>query len=151
MSEVVPGRKIHITVRGMTTSARRQKKLGGLGQWWGVIATRSLIAAWVNQAAGPAMMITLSAIVLLWCFFQAPVTCKADVRGRRDGCRNNASGLLLGCHIRQHRWQKLRMLVMRRRIGDFCRGLFSDGKATVVTLAGIGSFISGLAAVIQVL
>ncbi|WP_244418962.1 hypothetical protein [Streptomyces hygroscopicus] len=70
------------------------------------------------------------------------------MRGREDGCRNNASGLLLGCHIRQHRWQKLKMLVARRQIRAFCSGLFSDGKATIVTLAGIGSFVSGLVALV---
>lgn len=40
------------------------------------------------------------------------------------------------------------MLILRRRLRDFCSGLFSDGKATVVTLAGIGSFLSGLVALI---
>ncbi|WP_225841412.1 hypothetical protein [Streptomyces albus] len=132
----------------MATSGARNKKLGGLGQWWGVLAGVLLIAAWVNKAAGPAVVISLSAVVFLWCFFQAPVTCKADVRGRTDGCRNNASGLLLGCHIRQHRLQKLKMLIVRRQVRAFCTGLFSDGKATIVTLAGLGSFASGLAAVI---
>ncbi|KOG83875.1 hypothetical protein ADK47_01835 [Streptomyces rimosus subsp. rimosus] len=107
-----------------------------------------MVAAWVNSAAGPALVITLSALVVLWSFFQAPVTCNAPVRGRADGCRNNASGLLLGCHIRQHRWQKLKMLIVRRQVRAFCAGLFSDGKATVVTLAGAGSFISGLVALV---
>jgi hypothetical protein len=132
----------------MATSGARKATFGGLGKWWGVLAGFLLIAAWINQAAGPPVVIGLSAIVLLWCFFQAPVTCKAEVRGRADGCRNNAAGLLLGCHIRQHRWQKLKMLIVRRQIRAFCRGLFSDGKAVVVTLAGLGSFASGLAAMI---
>ncbi|MFR9758194.1 hypothetical protein [Streptomyces sp. TR06-5] len=135
----------------MATSTARKKQVGGLGQWWGVLAALLLIAAWINEAAGPVVVIGLSSVVLLWCFFQAPVTCKAEVRGRPDGCRNNASGLLLGCHIRQHRWQKLKMLVVRRRVRAFCRGLFSDGKATVVTLAGIGSLASGVGGMIQAL
>ena len=124
--------------------------MGGLGEWWGVLAGALLIAAWINRTAGPAVVITLSGIVLLWCLFQAPVPCGAEVRakGGRDGCRNNARGLLLGCHITQHRLQKLRMLLFRRQIRTFCSGLFSDGKATVVTLAGLGSFISGLAALV---
>ncbi|KUJ42094.1 hypothetical protein ADK46_04840 [Streptomyces rimosus subsp. rimosus] len=54
----------------------------------------------------------------------------------------------MGCHIRQHRWQKLKMLIVRRQVRAFCAGLFSDGKATVVTLAGAGSFISGLVALV---
>ncbi|MFF5027593.1 hypothetical protein ACFY2J_25765 [Streptomyces collinus] len=132
----------------MATSGARSSRFGGLGQWWGVLAGALLIAAWINRAAGPAVIATLSAAVFLWSFFQAPVTCGAPVRGRNDGCRNNATGLLMGCHIRQHRWQKLRMLILRRQVRDFCSGLFSDGKATLVTLAAIGSFLSGLVALI---
>ncbi|MEU2601690.1 hypothetical protein [Streptomyces hirsutus] len=113
-----------------------------------MIAAALLIAAWINRAAGPVTVASLSALVLVWCFFQAPVTCAAPVRGRADGCRNNATGLLMGCHIRQHRWQKLKMLILRRQVREFCSGLFSDGKATLVTLAAIGSFLSGLVAFI---
>ncbi|MFJ7626206.1 hypothetical protein ACIQZN_06920 [Streptomyces sp. NPDC097595] len=134
----------------MATSGARAKgsRLGGLGQWWGVIAAALLIAAWMNRAAGPVTVAVLSALVVLWCFFQAPVTCAAPVRGREDGCRNNATGLLMGCHIRQHRWQKLKMLIFRRQVRAFCSGLFSDGKAALVTLAAIGSFLSGLIALV---
>ncbi len=137
-------------MNGMATSGARTRssRLGGLGQWWGVIAAALLIAAWINKAAGPAIVAILSALVVVWCFFQAPVTCGAPVRGREDGCRNNATGLLMGCHIRQHRWQKLKMLILRRQVREFCSGLFSDGKATLVTLAAIGSFLSGLVAFI---
>ncbi|MEU6352866.1 hypothetical protein ABZ896_26665 [Streptomyces sp. NPDC047072] len=127
----------------MATSGARSSRFGGLGQWWGVLAGALLIAA-----AGPVVIITLSALVLLWSFFQAPVTCGAPVRGRTDGCRNNATGILMGCHIHQHRWQKLKMLILRRRVREFCSGLFSDGKATLVTLAALGSFLSGLVALI---
>ncbi|GHH77517.1 hypothetical protein GCM10018793_25780 [Streptomyces sulfonofaciens] len=134
----------------MATSRTKSKALGGLGQWWGVLAGALLIAAWINRAAGPAVVVALSAALLIWCLFQAPVTCGAEVRvrGGLDGCRNNARGLLLGCHIRQHRFQKLRMLILRRQVRAFCSGLFSDGKATIVTLAGIGSFVSALVALV---
>jgi hypothetical protein len=131
------------------TGARaRRSRLGGLGEWWGVIAAALLVAAWINRVAGPAVIVSLSALTLGWCFFQAPTTCGAPVRGRADGCRNNATGLLMGCHFRQHRWQKLRMLIVRRNVRTFCSGLFADGKATLVTLAAIGSFLSGLVAFI---
>lgn len=61
----------------MATSGAKSGLLGGLGQWWGVLAGALLIAAWINGAAGPAVIIALSAVVLLWSFFQAPVTCGA--------------------------------------------------------------------------
>lgn len=112
----------------MAISGAGSNRLGGLGQWWGVIAAALLIAAWINRAAGPVVVATLSALVLVWCFFQAPVTCRAPARGREDGCRNNATGLLLGCHIRQHRWQKLKMLILRRQVRAFHSGLFSVGR-----------------------
>ena len=132
----------------MATSGTRNSRLGGLRQWWGVLAGALLIAASINGAAGPAVVVVLSAAVLLWSFFQAPVTCGAPVRGRDDGCRNNATGLLMGCHIRQHRWEKLKLLIVRRRVREFCAGLFSNGKETLVTLAAVGSFVSGLVALI---
>ncbi|WP_043486930.1 MULTISPECIES: hypothetical protein [Streptomyces] len=107
-----------------------------------------LIAAWINSAAGPAVVIALSLATLVWCAFQAPVTCGAPVRDHDDGCRENAYGLLMGCHRRQHRWQKLKMVIWRRQMREFCSGLFTDAQKTIVTLAGIGSLLSGLVAFI---
>lgn len=54
----------------------------------------------------------------------------------------------MGCHIRQHRWQKLKMLILRRQLRAFFAGLFSDGKAALATLAAIGSFLSGIVALV---
>ncbi|MFJ2113637.1 hypothetical protein ACIOEX_17415 [Streptomyces sp. NPDC087850] len=136
------------TMAASGARSARGRQLGGLGQWWGVLALALLIAAWMNRVAGPAVVITLSVAAFVWCLFQAPVTCGAPKREGSDGCRNNAKGLLLGCHIRQHRWQKLKMLIVRRQVRAFCSGLFSDGKAIIVTLAGLGSFVSGLVALI---
>lgn len=121
--------------------------LGGLGRWWGVLTFALLIAAWVNSVAGPAIVLMLSVATLLWSAFHAPVACKAPVRGRDDGCRNNAYGLMLGCpQVRQHTYANLKLLFMRRQVREFCRGLFTDATHTIVALAGIGSFLSGLVA-----
>ncbi|MGH3313330.1 MAG: hypothetical protein ACRDP3_22545 [Streptomyces sp.] len=122
-------------------------KLGGLGRWWGVLTFALLIAAWVNSVAGPAIVLTLSVATLVWCALQAPVSCKAPIPGRDEGCRNNAKGLLLGCRqVRWHTYDNLRLLIYRRQMRKFCSGFFSDTPHTVVTLAGIGSFLSGLVA-----
>ncbi|MCK1814489.1 hypothetical protein MTQ13_09410 [Streptomyces sp. XM4011] len=101
-----------------TLWAWRNLGLTSSGAWvagGGLLTGALLIAAWINEAAGPAVVITLSVATAVWCFFQAPVTCGAPVRNHDDGCHNNAYGLLLGCHVRQHRWQKLKMLILRRR------------------------------------
>jgi len=132
----------------MTRSKNRP--LGGLAKWWGALAGALLIAAWINRTAGPAVVIILSCAVAVWCLLQAPVTCGAPirVRGGIDTCRNNASGLLLGCHIRQHRFQKLKMLIVRRQVREFCTGLFSDAKSALVTLVAISTIISALVALV---
>ncbi|MFF3987813.1 hypothetical protein ACFY0B_24835 [Streptomyces sp. NPDC001797] len=98
--------------------------MGDTGVPCPVGVVKALIAALINRIAGPVVVATLSGLVLIWCFFQAPVTCGTPVRGREDGCRNNATGLHMGCHIRHHRWQKLKMLILRRQVREFCSGLF---------------------------
>jgi len=91
----------------------------------------------------------LSLAIALWAAFQAPATCGAPIRaGSTTGCRNNAHGLLLGCWIRQHRWQKLKMLILRRQLREFCAGLFSDAKSSLVTLVAVSSIVSALVALI---
>ena len=49
----------------------------------------------------------LSMLALVYFLFQAPLPCGADTRNG-EHCRNNSHGLLLGCWIRQHKWQKAR-------------------------------------------
>ncbi|MEU1805538.1 hypothetical protein [Streptomyces sp. NPDC019937] len=127
---------------------RKKSRFGGLERWWGALTAALLIAAWINSAAGPAVVITLSLATLAWCAFQAPVTCGAPVLNHDGGCRENAYGLLMGCYRHHHRWQKLKMVIWRRQMKEFCSELFSDGQKTIVTLAGIGSLLSGLVAFI---
>ncbi|NKI40427.1 hypothetical protein [Streptomyces physcomitrii] len=125
----------------------KKAMFGGLRRWWGILTFLLLIAAWKDSTVGPAVVLALSVVTLLWCAFQAPVACGAPVRGRSDGCRNNAYGLMLGCRqVRQHTFANLRLLFVRRQVREFCKDLFSDGVHVVVTLAGIGSFLSGLVA-----
>lgn len=40
------------------------------------------------------------------------------------------------------------MIFLRRQLREFCSGLFSDGKATIVTLSGMASVVSALVALI---
>ncbi|GES31152.1 hypothetical protein San01_36390 [Streptomyces angustmyceticus] len=68
------------------------------------------------------------------------MACNTLIRGREDGCRNNATGLLLSRHIRQHRWQKLNMLILRRQVRPFCSGLFTDDKVALGAPAVTGGF-----------
>jgi hypothetical protein len=51
----------------------------------------------------------LVGLLIFFVLFQAPVYCGAINRSRGadvEFCRNNSTGRLLGCHLRQHKWAK---------------------------------------------
>lgn len=68
----------------------------------------------------------------------------------RDGkmCRNNSTGLLLRYHLREHKWQKLRMTFVPRTWHDLNRGLWASPREGVNTVSGLASAVVALAAVI---
>lgn len=87
-------------------------RMGGLGSYWGYLLLPLAITGWATgslswQASAP--LLVLSA---LYFAFVAPSRCGAPVT-HRSTCCNWGNGLLLGCHIRQHRW--LTFTAMRRR------------------------------------
>ena len=52
--------------------------------------------------------VVMTLLVIVWALFSAPTWCGAVNRqrgGEVEYCRNNSSGLLLGCWIRQHKFQ----------------------------------------------
>jgi hypothetical protein len=113
--------------------------------YWGWVVLIVLAYLW-SRSAGPAPLIVLSAIVTLYFAFQAPIWCGAATRGRQM-CRNNAYGVLMGCHLRQHRWQKLRMTVTPSSWRDLTAELWSDPKtalSSVGLILGIVSTLAGL-------
>lgn len=68
---------------------------------------------------------------------------------RRSGARNNSRGVLMGCHLRQHKWQKLKMIVIRERWRQLTRELFPNATMALATLGGIVAVTSGVAATLQ--
>ena len=52
--------------------------------------------------------VVMTLLVIVWALFSAPTWCGAVNRqrgGEVEYCRNNSFGLLLGCWIRQHKFQ----------------------------------------------
>jgi hypothetical protein len=99
---------------------------------------------------GPGVIAILSSFVVLYTLFQAPMWCCAPTR-QNEPCRNNAYGILLGCHLRQHKWQKLRMAVRTSSWGTLTsRVLSSVGgvAASLSALAGVASALVALAALL---
>jgi len=87
--------------------------------------------------------VVISAAVTFYFLFQAPVWCGAVTR---DGtlCRRNSSGLLMGCSLRQHKWQRARIAVVPHAWRRLNRGLWMNpatGLATIATVVGITSTV----------
>jgi hypothetical protein len=59
----------------------------------------------------PTITAVLVLTAALYIGFRTPTWCGAMTR-RNQVCRNNAHGVLMGCHLREHRWQKLRMAII---------------------------------------
>jgi hypothetical protein len=130
--------------------------MGLLRRYWGFLALVAALAGWAGLILGKVattivgLILVLSVAALGYFLFQAPLWCGAMTR---EGtlCRNNSSGLLIGCHLREHKWQKLKMAFVPKAWRQLNRGLWVTPREGVTTLAGLGSVVSALAAVVAIL
>ncbi|MFD4630043.1 hypothetical protein ACFVYR_16350 [Streptomyces sp. NPDC058284] len=118
----------------------------GIWTYWGYVAAAALVLAWGSGAA-TAVIVVLSLAVVAYATFQLPVWCGA-VNRNGSYCRRNASGILMGCNLRQHRWQKMKMVVLRSKAGDFSRAVFPSAKEKFGAFIAVGGLASAVAAVI---
>ena len=95
----------------------------GITRYWGFLLFAILIMAWWSSAVGPPVLLALSLVSTFYFLFRAPVWCGA-VNRDETLCRKNASGLLMGCSYRQHKWQKLKGTVARHGWRQLNRGLW---------------------------
>ena len=119
-----------------------------LARWWGFALVVALLAALPTRAVPATLLFALSGLGLVWALFLAPVWCGAVTR-KNEFCRNNSWGLLLGCHLREHRWQKFRMIFVTRRWQQLNRGLWSSPAAVLATISGLITMILFIAAIVQ--
>jgi hypothetical protein len=87
----------------------------------------------------------MSTIVTLYFLFMAPLWCGATTRNSTL-CRNNSSGLLMGCHLREHKWQKIKFLFVPRLWDRLNRGLWISPREGLTTISVMVSILSGLVA-----
>jgi hypothetical protein len=92
-----------------------------LKRYWGFLSLITALLCWTALVAGKVTASVAGAILVLslaavgYFGFQAPLLwCGAQIRNG-GFCRNNCSGLLMGCHLRQHKWQKLRTVLRPRK------------------------------------
>lgn len=75
--------------------------------YWGYLALVLAVMGFFLHALGPVVVLLLSLAALGYFLLEAPVWCGAETR-KGEHCRKNSRGLLRGCAIRQHKWQRLR-------------------------------------------
>jgi hypothetical protein len=119
-----------------------------LSRWLGLAFVVALLAALPTRAIPATMLFALSGLGLVWALFFAPVWCGAITR-KGQFCRNNSWGLLLGCHLREHRWQKFKLIFVSHRWKQLNRGLWSSPAAVLATVSGLITLITFVAAIVQ--
>lgn len=115
--------------------------------YWGYMVAAALVVAWSQQWA-LSVIVALSVGVSAYAAFQVPVWCGAVNRDGQTYCRNNAYGVLMGCSKRQHRWQKIKMIVLRTKVGNVSRSVFPTAKEKFNGALAVGGLLSAVAAVI---
>ncbi|WP_194894623.1 hypothetical protein [Catenulispora pinisilvae] len=89
-------------------------------------------------------------MVVSYSFFRAPAWCGAPIRKKDAYCHNNAHGLLMGCHLRQHKWEKLKMAIAPKRWRELAGRCLASTQQKLAALAGVASSISTILALIAV-
>jgi hypothetical protein len=100
--------------------------------------------------AGPAALGIGSLLATAYFLFQAPVPCCAENRNRTF-CRNNAHGIIGGCHLKQHRWQNLKMLVHRQSWARLFSGLFRRVSGNAAAVGALASWTSATVAAVALI
>ena len=113
-------------------------------KYWGYLLLAGAVVLFFARDVGPLAVTGAFALSAFWMLLAAPTWCGAKNRGE-GYCRNNTSGLLGGCKIRQHRWQRFRSLVGLDRFGNVCRGWFTGTSQQVATCSLIVSTIGVVA------
>jgi len=110
-----------------------------LTRYWGYLALVIAVFGFFAHSLGFAAILVLSLAALGYFLVQAPVWCCAVTR-TGEMCRDNSRGLLLGCHRRQHRWQRLKQTFTPT--GG--RAVLVAGKSASGFLALLGGVVAGV-------
>jgi hypothetical protein len=110
-----------------------------LTRYWGYLALAIAVLGYFLHGLALAVILALALAALGYFLLQAPVWCGAEIR-TGEPCRNNSHGLLLGCSIRQHKWQRVRQTFTPA--GG--RAVLRAGKSAGGLLALVGGIVAGV-------
>ncbi len=112
-----------------------------LRRYWGYLALAVAILGLATHVFWYTVIIILSVLALVYFLAQAPLWCGAEIRGG-GRCRNNSRGIILGCYLREHKWQRLRDIFVSRRWRKTIHDLMSSPKEILATIGGLTSIVS---------
>ena len=121
-----------------------------LFRYLGFLALIIALGGWVTHRIIPSMILVLSVAAVGYFLFQARLLYGSPTRDETL-CRNNSSGLVIGCHLRQHKWQKLKMIVVPNKWPGLSRGLWVSLREAVTTLGALTGAVSAIANAVAIL
>ncbi|GLU46526.1 hypothetical protein [Nocardiopsis ansamitocini] len=126
----------------------KKRKKSALWRYWGYLPFTGALLGWLNPEIGPAVVMGLAAVSTVYFLFQAPTPCGAPNRKAGQSCRNNASGLLLGCYLQDHKWRRAGMLAHRHRWAELAASFGGGWRTALPVLAETATVVSGISAAI---
>jgi len=110
-----------------------------LTRYWGYLAIVLAVGGYFLHDLGAAVILALSLAALGYFLFQAPMWCGAETR-KGEWCRNNSHGLVRGCSIRQHKWQRVKQTFTPAG----ARAVLATSKSVSGALGAIGGVVAGV-------
>ncbi|MER7439997.1 hypothetical protein [Micromonospora avicenniae] len=123
-----------------------------LWRYWGYGVLAVLLLSLAGSGFGPGIYAVLVGLLILFVLIQAPVYCGAINRKRGGGvkfCRNNSSGLVLGCHLRQHKWQKFGRDRWSLGWREKTKGIWTGASAKLANVSGLVGTVTGIIGVFK--
>lgn len=118
-------------------------------RYWGLVLIAIMVLL-LDQHWGVLPYLIMTLLVVFWTLFAAPSWCGAVNRPRGKAieyCRNNASGLLLGCRINQHKFQRFKRAWWSTSWRDRSQGLWAGAPAKLATVSGVVGILTGMAGI----
>ena len=124
------------------------KKKSKFVRYFGYLLLAAAVLMLFGFDVGPVTLSVIFVICFVWLLIAAPTSCGAAIRTGQN-CRNNSYGLLGGCSIRQHKWQRFRALTRLGTLRDACRGWFTGPQQQVATCSMLIAAFGAVAALFK--
>ncbi|OIJ27668.1 hypothetical protein [Nocardioides luteus] len=124
------------------------KKKSRFVRYFGYLLLALAVLLLFGFDVGPLTLSGVFVVCFVWLLFAAPTSCGAEIR-TGENCRNNSYGLLGGCSIRQHKWQRVRALTHLDTARNACRGWFTGPQQQVATCSMLIAAFGAVAALFK--